>query len=201
MIIEYPGYSIYKGETSEESILADIEPVWNFVINILKFERQDLLIMGRSIGSGPATHFASSHQVGGLVLISGFTSLKCVVKHNFGSIGSSFIKQRFHNEEKIKKIKCPCLFIHGADDALIPPQHSKTLYSRLRLLRYLSAACRTSDILGHDTPLLRHRRLCGYADTAVSRESRADMDAADDCHQPASLLPARAASSVRLLVE
>ena len=59
MIIEYPGYSIYKGETSEESILADIEPVWNFVVNILKFERQDLLVMGRSIGSGPATHFAS----------------------------------------------------------------------------------------------------------------------------------------------
>lgn len=131
LIVEYPGYSIYPGEPSEASILADIEPIYNFVVNVMRFERQDLLVMGRSIGSGPATHFASRYQVGGLVLVSGFTSLKCVVKHNFGSLGSSFVKQRFHNEEMIKQVKCPCLFIHGADDALIPAQHSKTLYSRL----------------------------------------------------------------------
>lgn len=85
--------------------------------------------MGRSIGSGPATHFASQHPCGALVLISPFTSLKCVAKYNFGSIASSLVNQRFDNESKIIDVQCPCLFIHGKEDSLIPFEHSKTLYN------------------------------------------------------------------------
>lgn len=99
----------------------------------MKFEPQDIVVMGRSIGGGPATHLASMHKFGGLVLISPFTSLKCVAKHNFGGFGSSFVKQRFNNEEKIKQVMCPCLFIHGKEDSLIPYEHSKTLYSKFSL--------------------------------------------------------------------
>lgn len=133
LLVEFPGYSIYPGEATEENIIKDIEPVWNFVTKILKFERQDILVMGRSIGTGPATHMAYQYQCGGLVLISPFTSLKCVAKHNFWSLGSSLLKQRFDNENKMKDINCPCLFIHGKDDTLIPFTHSKALYSRLEV--------------------------------------------------------------------
>lgn len=130
-MVEYPGYSIYPGEPTEDGILKDLEPVWNFVTNIMNFELDDVLVMGRSIGSGPATHFATQFPVGALVLISPFTSLKCVAKYNFGSIASSLVSQRFENEAKILNVQSPCLFIHGKEDSLIPFEHSKTLYSSL----------------------------------------------------------------------
>ena len=136
--MEYPGYSIYPGEPAEDAILRDTEHVWNFVTKIMKFEEEDVMVMGRSIGSGPATHFASQYPVGALVLISPFTSLKSVAKYNFGSIASSLVNQRFDNEAKILNVMCPCLFIHGKEDTLIPFEHSKTLYSNLFLIRYLS---------------------------------------------------------------
>ena len=130
--MEYPGYSIYPGEPTEDAILQDIEPVWNFVTKIMNFENEDILVMGRSIGSGPASHFASQNNCGALVLISAFTSLKCVTKYNFGSIASSLVNQRFDNQAKMPFVKCPCLFIHGKEDTLIPFEQSKLLYSRYR---------------------------------------------------------------------
>ena len=110
--------------------MADIDPVWNFVTKVINFLPQDVLIMGRSIGTGAATVLASTHPCGALVLISPFTSLKSVVKYNFGGIASSLVTQRFDNQTRMVNIKCPCLFIHGKEDLLIPFDHSKTLYSR-----------------------------------------------------------------------
>jgi len=51
----------------------------------LSYEPSHILVMGRSIGTGPATWLAANKTVGALVLVSGFTSLRGVVKHIAGS--------------------------------------------------------------------------------------------------------------------
>jgi abhydrolase domain-containing protein 17 len=109
--------------------LNDLEPIWLFVTKVMNFQPKDILVMGRSIGSGPACHFATMFECGALALISPFTSIKAVAEHNFGSIAARLLSQRFDNLSKIDKIRCPCLFIHGKEDTLIPYQHSKELYS------------------------------------------------------------------------
>jgi len=55
---EYPGYGIYPGEPTEESLNTSFEAVYNWVIspNGLNWPTSQLIILGRSIGSGPATH-------------------------------------------------------------------------------------------------------------------------------------------------
>jgi fermentation-respiration switch protein FrsA (DUF1100 family) len=128
LLVEYPGYSLYPGEASEANILADLEHVWNFVHAVCGFEPQDVFAMGRSIGSGPAVEFATRFPIGGLVLVSPFASIQDVASHNYLSLLSYFIKQRFDNSAKITAVRCPCLFIHGKEDALVPFQHSKQLY-------------------------------------------------------------------------
>jgi len=50
-----------------------------FLIKRIKILPQNIIIMGRSIGSGPATFVASKYKVGSLVLISAFTSLRAVI--------------------------------------------------------------------------------------------------------------------------
>lgn len=44
-----------------------------------------------------------------------------------GYLVSKFMDERFNNEENIKKVECPALFIHGVDDKLIPSTHSTFL--------------------------------------------------------------------------
>ena len=74
--MEYPGYGIYTGETSETRILSDAETVFDYLVNSLGFENENILIMGRSLGSGPATYLARSKNAGCLILISAFTSIR-----------------------------------------------------------------------------------------------------------------------------
>ena len=64
-----------------------------------------IIIMGRSLGSGPATYLASKFHVKMLVLISAFTSIKDLVRDMLGKMGSVFVKDAFTNLERIHKVK------------------------------------------------------------------------------------------------
>jgi fermentation-respiration switch protein FrsA (DUF1100 family) len=86
----------------------------------------DIIIFGRSIGSGPATYLASTKQVGALILMSAYTSIRNIVRDYIGVFGS-LIGERFPNHERIKQVKCPVLFIHGIKDKLISYKHSEKL--------------------------------------------------------------------------
>lgn len=155
-MIEYPGYSIYAGTATEDNIVNDIDPVWNFVTRIMRFDRNDVIVMGRSIGSGASIHLAHQHYCGGLILISPFTSLKSAAEHNFTKIASMLVKERFDNLTKMKSIKAPCLFIHGKEDSLVPYEHSKALYGNLVCLirRGLSKTSGNTNIFRYDPSIL-----------------------------------------------
>ena len=120
LAVEYPGYSLYEGrETNEENVLLDAEAVVEHMLEYLKIEPKDLLLMGRSIGSGPAIHVASKFEVGGLLLVSAFCSVGEVIRDNFGRLINYFVKERFSNLSKIEKVRCPVLLVHGQKDELV----------------------------------------------------------------------------------
>ncbi len=52
--MEYPGYSIYKGKTSSETIKEDSMYVYNYMVNKIGFKQKNIIVIGRSIGSGIA---------------------------------------------------------------------------------------------------------------------------------------------------
>jgi len=126
--VEYPGYGLYPGSPSEKKILSDAETVFDFVTETLKVRPQDIIIFGRSIGTGPATWLASRKTAGLLILMSAFTSIRKVAKHVAGSFAQYLIKERFKNIDNIKNVKCPVFFVHGQKDTLIPAKQSQQLY-------------------------------------------------------------------------
>lgn len=89
LAVEYPGYGVYVDEVgdagpSEEKILADADTVYNFVQKMTFLRQKDIILLGRSLGSGAATHLASKYNPGGLILMSPFTSIKCVAQNKVG---------------------------------------------------------------------------------------------------------------------
>ena len=75
----------------------DAETVFDYLVNRIGFDSKNVLIMGRSIGSGPATFLAKKKNAGGLILMSPFTSLRDVVKGFSGSLLSYLVRERFRN--------------------------------------------------------------------------------------------------------
>ena len=86
LAVEYPRYGIYDDPDgpSEEKIYRDSELVYNFVQKVAKLRERDIILLGRSLGSGPATHIASKYEPGGLILMSPYTSIKSVASNKVG---------------------------------------------------------------------------------------------------------------------
>jgi pimeloyl-ACP methyl ester carboxylesterase len=66
--------------------------------DVVGYNLNDITIMGRSIGSGPAVYLASIYPVGSLILLSPFLSIQEAVRDLYGEICSRLIKQRFNNK-------------------------------------------------------------------------------------------------------
>jgi hypothetical protein len=53
--------------------------VYNFLIDECLLKPKNILVLGRSIGSGPATYLAANKKVGALILVSAFSSIRNIV--------------------------------------------------------------------------------------------------------------------------
>ena len=124
LLVEYPGYGIYKGVANEKQIYQDSLTVFDFLINEIGFKEYHVLVMGRSLGSGPAI-FLSCHRCPRMIfLISPFISIKKVTSELFGKLASYMVGDYFKNVDNIPFVRCPVLFIHGMNDDLVDYKHS-----------------------------------------------------------------------------
>jgi len=114
LAVEYPGYGIYRNESaSAETIQKNAQIVFDFATTNLRYDSGDILLFGRSMGSGPACHLAALHKPAGLILLSPYTSLKEVVRSLMGSWAAMLVKERFQNLDCIRKVDCHTLIVHG----------------------------------------------------------------------------------------
>ena len=116
LAVEYPGYGVYEevGGCDAERITQDCDVVYRFVLNeIPGIDEKDILLFGRSMGSGPATYLASTYRPGVLILMSPYTSIRNVVRSKVGKILSSLIAEHFDNLKMMSSVRCPTFIVHG----------------------------------------------------------------------------------------
>lgn len=90
--MEYQGYSIYQGKPDSEVIKEDSQFIYNYVVNKLDFKEQNIIVMGRSIGTGVALELLQKAKPGALVLISPFASVKSLAREFAGFFGQLLAK-------------------------------------------------------------------------------------------------------------
>lgn len=86
------------------------------------------MVLGRSIGTGPATYLASQYDVSALVLIAPFTSIRDLAKEVSGKLLQYMVSDRFRNIDIVSSVKCPTFIVHGQKDTLVPLQQAEDLY-------------------------------------------------------------------------
>lgn len=133
LIIDYRGYGKSTGQISEEGMYADGEAAYEYLTQELHIAPGNILIYGRSIGSGVAVEMATRHPVGGLVLESAYTSLGALANEKVPFFFPSlYLRFRFNNLQKITTLACPVVLLHGTQDELIPPAHSQRLVDAVK---------------------------------------------------------------------
>lgn len=74
----YEPYNDNVFDSNEENILDDTEYLYDFLHQVLGIDQENIIIFGRSMGSGPATHISSVRKPGALLLMSAFKSIRSV---------------------------------------------------------------------------------------------------------------------------
>lgn len=129
LLVGYRGYGRSEGQASEFGIYADGKAALKYATEKLKFAPQNIFILGRSLGSTVAIDLAQDRELGGLILISTFTSAHEVMSAAGMGWLRWFVDRRpFDQAAKLDRIDLPALFIHGERDREVPYRLGKKLY-------------------------------------------------------------------------
>lgn len=137
---EYLGYSLSRlegSEASEAGCLRSIDAAWRHCVDKMGIPPNQIVIYGRSIGSGPSVDLASRDVVEGCsgspkdargVLLQ--SPLESGARAVFGSVASfvGYPLDIFRNYEKIGKIAAPVAIMHGTLDEVVPVANGKALH-------------------------------------------------------------------------
>ncbi|GAB4834784.1 hypothetical protein Ancab_033052 [Ancistrocladus abbreviatus] len=122
---DYSGYGASTGKPSEADTYADIEAVYECLETEYGVSQEDLILYGQSVGSGPTLHLAAKlPRLRGVVLHSAILSGLRVLCH----VKFSFCFDIYRNIDKIQKVKCAVLVIHGTEDDVVNWLHGDGLW-------------------------------------------------------------------------
>jgi hypothetical protein len=121
---DYRGYGTSQGSPSERNAYRDIDTVYNYLTQHLGVPTQRIIAYGRSVGAGSAVDLAARKPLAGLIMESAFTTAFRVV------VPIPILPfDKFRNLDKLKKVKCPVLVMHGRADEVIPFSHGQKLFA------------------------------------------------------------------------
>jgi abhydrolase domain-containing protein 17 len=120
---DYRGYGMSTGgPPGARAASRDLRAVYEHATDELGIDPSRMILLGRSVGSGPATELAAEEPVAGLVLESAFVSAFRVVTRV-----RLLPYDPFPNLRLIRRVGAPVLVIHGTADQLIPLSHGRRL--------------------------------------------------------------------------
>ena len=151
--MNHPGYGKNQGEPSQKVLYKNALHVYDHVTQKYGLKPENIIIVGRSLGSSVATYLAAKRKAAGLVLITPFDSIKNIAANQYKMFPINFmIKHGFPTIEYIVDVKTPILMVAAEHDEMIADINLQNLKSatseNARLILYSG--------VGHNTIQTHH---------------------------------------------
>lgn len=147
---DYHGYSLSPGSCSESACCGAARVCFDYLLE-RGVERSNIILMGRSLGTGPTVDLAVREPgVAGVVLQSPLLSvLRTRLSERLAAaMGHADL---FDNAGKISRVSCPVFVIHGSEDEIVPLEHGEELVRRApnAVRPWWADGCGHNDVCGH----------------------------------------------------
>lgn len=128
-LLHYRGYGGSSGKPSEAALFADALALYDKV----RPEHQNIIVVGRSLGSGVAVHLASLRPVARLVLVTPYDSLQELAAQQFPYFPVRWLLlDKYESWKYAQQVTAPTLVIAAENDEVIPRASTEALYWRFR---------------------------------------------------------------------
>ena len=129
-LVDYRTYGKSTGSLSEEALKLDAQLFYNHALT--KYGEDEIVLYGRSFGTGIASALAAANNPRKLILESPFYSAVSLGKYRFPILPVYLLSQyRFPSHEYLQEVKCPIHIFHGTEDTVIPYKFAQQLYNSI----------------------------------------------------------------------
>ncbi|CAF1225073.1 unnamed protein product [Rotaria sordida] len=144
LIIDYRGFGKSTGSPSELGLYIDAQTAYDYLIYKQKILPDNIIVFGTSLGASVAIQLVSDplNRVKLAIFENAFISVPEIAKYFLTyaksvigvtkSIGFIYL---FDSLSKVRRIECPCIYLTGLLDPIIPTWMSNTLYNETRSAR------------------------------------------------------------------
>lgn len=144
-LMHYRGYLGSSGKPTEQALVADALALFDKV----GAEHREIVVIGRSLGSGVAIQVAARRPVARLVLVTPFDSLAALGARQFPYFPVRWLlRDTYESGQFAPAVQAPTLLIAAGNDDIIPAQSTRLLLSRFR---DGVASMRVIDGAGHNS--------------------------------------------------
>ncbi len=125
-ILDYRGFGKSGGEiTSEEQFFSDVQTAYDSLKK--RYNENNIIITGYSIGTGPAAMLASANHPKLLILQAPYFCLEDLATQRYNFTPKALLRYKFETFKYVKNTKAPVVVFHGTDDQVIACDQSLKL--------------------------------------------------------------------------
>lgn len=129
LIYDYRGYGRSEGSPNEEGVIRDARAARAWLAQRAGVAEEQIVLLGRSLGSAVSVQLAAQDGARGLVLESSFTSMPDVAAKHYPWLPVRLVmRNRFDSAEVIGRYHGPLLQSHGDRDTIIPIELGRRLF-------------------------------------------------------------------------
>lgn len=144
-LLHYRGYGGSVGSPSEQALRSDGRALFDRIAP----QHRDIVVVGRSLGTGVAIQLAAERPVTRLVLVTPFDSLQDLAVQQFGLFPVRWLlTDKYESGRYAPRITVPTTLIAAEHDEIIPRQSTEQLHRRFAEGR---ATLRVIPKTGHNT--------------------------------------------------
>lgn len=130
-MIDYPGFGKSIGKFTESNVYESALQLYKLART--KYSPQQIIIYGKSLGTGIASQLASIRNCRDLILETPYYGLSDLVKNYFFMYPvDQMIHYQFSTYTYLPKVTAPITIFHGTDDGVIPLTNAEKLKKLLK---------------------------------------------------------------------
>jgi alpha-beta hydrolase superfamily lysophospholipase len=158
MDVDYHGFGLTPGQPSEAQMYADAEAAYQALLQ-RGVDPDHVILLGHSLGSGPAVLLATRHKAAALVLFGAFTSIPDAAASKYPYLPVRLaVAVQFNSLARMSDVHIPVIIAHSRGDTLIPYAHALKLFAASNEPKHLITFETGSDdgFGGHVDTLFEH---------------------------------------------